>query len=257
MLLTGATGGIGHSIARALAAQGARLILSGRRDEVLDRLTAELGARSITCDLASRPAVDRLAEEAVSAGVQILVANAGLPASGLLTELTQEQMDRMLEVNLRAPIALARALAPAMTAAGGHMVFISSIAGKTASPASSLYSATKFGLRGFALGLREDLRVQGVGVSTIFPGFIRDVGMFADAQVKLPSGVGTRTPEDVAAAVVRAIECNRAETDVAPVSIRLAAAIGGLAPSLAATVSRRLGSRAIAMAMAEGQRSRR
>ena len=89
----------------------------------------------------------------------------------------------MLEVNLRAPIALARALAPAMIARGsGHIVFISSLAGKAAAPASSIYSATKFGLRGFALGLREDLRPHGVGVSVVLPGFIRDAGMFADAR---------------------------------------------------------------------------
>ena len=142
----------------------------------------------------------QLAELAAEA--DILVANAALPASGLLTDLTQEQIDRMLEVNLRAPIALARALAPAMIARGrGHMVFISSLSGKTASPASSLYSATKFGLRGFALGAREDLREHGVGVSTVFPGFIRDAGMFADTGVRLRPGVGTRSPEDVAAAV--------------------------------------------------------
>ena len=104
----------------------------------------------------------------------------------------------MLEVNLRAPIALARALAPAMISRGsGQMVFISSLAGKVAAPSSSIYSATKFGLRGFALGIREDLRPHGVGVSVVLPGFIRDAGMFADANVELPPGVGTRTPEQV------------------------------------------------------------
>ena len=68
----------------------------------------------------------------------------------------------------------------------GHLVFISSLSGKVASPASSIYSATKFGLRGFALGLREDLAPHGVGVSVVLPGFIRDAGMFAEAAVKLP-----------------------------------------------------------------------
>ena len=145
--------------------------------------------------------MERLIAEAGE--VDVLIANAALPASGAFTELTQAEIDRMLEVNLRAPIALARALAPAMVArGGGHIVFISSLSGKAASPASSVYSATKFGLRGFALGLREDLRPHGVGVSVVLPGFIRDAGMFADAGVELPPGVGTRTPEEVAAGVI-------------------------------------------------------
>ncbi len=128
----------------------------------------------------------------------------------------------MLEVNLRAPIALARCLAPDMIARGhGHMVFVSSLSGKAASPASSIYSATKFGLRGFALALRADLAPHGVGVSTVLPGFIRDAGMFAEADVTLPRGVGTRSPEQVAEAVMRAIEKNRAEVDVAPLALRL------------------------------------
>ena len=161
----------------------------------------------------------------------------------------------MLEVNLRAPIALARAMAPGMVARGaGHLVFISSLSGKTSSPASSLYSATKFGLRGFALGAREDLREHGVGVSTIFPGFIRDAGMFAETGVRLRPGVGTRTPEQVAAAVLRAIDTDRAELDVAPFGLRAGAALGGLAPAAVAAVTRRLGSHEVAAQMSEAQR---
>src|SRR6202012_2061279 len=93
----------------------------------------------------------------------------------------------------------------------GHLVFISSLNGKAATPATSIYAAAKFGLRGFALCLREDLRPHGVGVSTVLPGFIRDAGMFATPNVELPRGVGPRSPDDVAAAVVKAIEHNRAE----------------------------------------------
>ena len=122
----------------------------------------------------------------------MLVANAALPASGELDDLALEQIDRILEVNLRAPIALARALTPLMIDRGhGHMVFLSSLSGKVASPASSLYSATKFGLRGFALGARADLRPHGIGVSVVLPGFIRDAGMFSDSGTVLPRGVGT------------------------------------------------------------------
>lgn len=256
VLVTGASGGIGQAIARALAARGARLILSGRRAELLEGLAAELGGQAIACDLADRGEVQRLIDAAGE--VDVLVANAALPASGVFTDLDQVQIDRMLEVNLRAPIALARALAPGMVARRrGHIVLISSLSGKAASPASAIYSATKFGLRGFAHGIREDLRPHGVGVSVVLPGFIRGAGMFADAGIELPRGVGTRAPEDVADAVIRAIDRNRAEIDVAPVGLRAGAAFAGLAPGLAATASRRMGSGQIASKLAEGQRNKR
>lgn len=258
MLLTGATGGIGHAIARAFAGRGAKLILTGRRADVLEPLAQEVGGRAIACDLIDRERVELLAHDAVSAEVDVFVANAALPASGLLTELSQEQVDRMLEVNLRAPIALAHALAPGMIERGrGHMVFISSLSGKAASPSSSVYSATKFGLRGFALGLRADLQPHGVGVSSVFPGFIRGAGMFADAGISLPPGVGTKSPADVAAAVLRAIERNRAEIDVAPVGLRIGATLAGIAPQIAATVSRKAGGEKIAADLAANQANKR
>jgi short-subunit dehydrogenase len=258
VLITGATGGIGHAIARAFAARGSRLTLTGRRRDVLEPLADELGARALAADLTVRDDVERLVRELADVGVDVLVANAAMPASGLLTELTLEQVDRMLDVNLRAPIALAHALAPAMIARGrGHLVFISSTAGKTASPASSIYSATKFGLRGFALGLRQDLRSHGVGVSTVFPGFISDAGMYADTGIKLPRGVGTRTPQDVAAAVIRAIERNRAEIDVAPPTIRLGASLASVAPETSAAVSRLFGSEKLAAEFAAKQIDKR
>lgn len=256
VVLTGASGGLGHAIARAVAPRSADLVLTARRTEVLEPLAADLGARVVGCDLTRREDVERLIEQA--GRVDVLIANAALPASGILLELTQLEIDRMLEVNLRAPIALARAFAPGMIERRrGHLVFMSSLAGKTASPASSIYSATKFGLRGFALGLREDLRPYGVGVSVILPSFIREAGMFADSRVTLPPGVGTRSPEQVARAVISAIDRNRAEIVVAPLPLRLGATIGGAAPELASAVSRLLGSHRIAADFAAGQREKR
>jgi short-subunit dehydrogenase len=256
-LVTGATGGIGAAIARALAARGVSpLLLSGRRTEVLEPLASELGARAVQCDLSDPAAVDRLADEAES--VDLLVANAALPASGRLTSFTQDEIDRALAVNLRAPIALARRLVEPMIARGsGHLVFVSSLSGKAASPGGSVYSATKFGLRGFALGLRQDLRPHGVGVSVVAPGFVRDAGMFHDSGAKLPPFVSTISPEQVADGVVRAIERNRAEVEVAPLSLRAGAAAGGLLPELVANVQRRLGGDRISERMAEAQRPKR
>ena len=255
-LLTGATGGIGAAIARALAARGATLLLTGRRTDVLEPLAAELGARALACDLADPAAVDRLADEA--GDVDLLVANAALPASGLLTSFTQEEIDRALAVNLRAPMALARRFVEPMIARrSGHLVFVSSLSGKAASPGGSVYSATKFGIRGFARGLRQDLSPHGVGVSVVLPGFIRDAGMFHESGAKLPPFVGTSTAEDVAAGVVRAIERNRAEVEVAPLGVRAGAIAGGMMPELVARAQRRLGGDRISERMSEGQRSKR
>jgi uncharacterized protein len=255
-LVTGATGGIGRAIARALSARGATLLLSGRRTDVLEPLASELGARALECDLSDPAAVDRLADEAAS--VDLLVANAALPASGYLTTFTQQEIDRALAVNLRAPIALARRLVePMMERGSGHLIFVSSLSGKAASPGGSVYSATKFGLRGFALGLRQDLRPHGVGVSIVAPGFVRDAGMFHDSGAKLPAYIGTNTPEQVADGVVRAIERNRAEVEVAPLGVRAGAAAGGLLPELVANVQRRLGGDRISERLAEGQRPKR
>jgi short-subunit dehydrogenase len=256
VLLTGATGGIGNAIARALGARGAKLIITGRRTEVLDPLAAELDARALTVDLSDRAELDRLIREAGE--VDILVANAALPASGRLKSFSVEEIDRALDVNLRAPILLAHALTPAMVEHGrGHLLFTSSLAGKAAAPGATIYNASKFGLRGFASALRAELHDSGVGVSAVFPGFIRDAGMFADADVRLPPGVGTRSPEDVARAVVSAIERNRGEVDVAPLPLRASTIFAGVAPELASRLARRLGSEDISRKIGDGQRDKR
>ncbi|MCW2942199.1 MAG: hypothetical protein JWN00_5184 [Actinomycetia bacterium] len=256
VLVTGATGGIGQAIAEALAARGAHLVLTGRRTDVLEPLAERLKGRTITADLAERDGLGKLFEQA--GDPDVVVANAALPSSGLLTSFSIAEIDRSLDVNLRAPIVLARLAAEGMAERGrGHLVFISSLSGKSASGYTAMYNATKFGMRGFALALREDLRPSGVGVSTIFPGFIRDAGMFADSGVKLPFGVGTRTPQDVARAVVRAVEKNVAEIDVAPLALRLGATLAGAAPAFAARVQRLAGGDKIGERIADAQRDRR
>jgi short-subunit dehydrogenase len=258
VLLTGASGGIGGAIARALHARGARVVLSGRRADVLERLRAELGAEAtvVEADLADAAAVRRLVERCGQ--LDALVANAGLPASGRIEGFTPEEIDRALDVNLRAPIQLSRALVPGMVERGrGHLLFVSSLSGKIASGRSALYSATKFGLRGFAGGLREDLIGSGVGVTAVYPGFVSDAGMFADANVKLPPGVGTVTPAAVADAVVRGIEQERAEIDVAPIGLRIGGLLWPLAPPALGAVQRRLGSLRLADSLSAAQRPKR
>jgi uncharacterized protein len=258
VLLTGASGGIGRHIARALHARGAEVLASARRESVLEELRAELGERltPVPADLSDRASVAELA--AAAAGVDGLVANAGLPASGPIDDFTPEEIDRALEVNLRAPIQLVRALVPGMAERGrGHVVLVSSLSGKASTPGSGLYSATKFGLRGFAAALRQDLHGTGVGVTVVYPGFVRGEGMFAEAHVQLPKGVGTSAPEKVAEAVVSGIEDGRAEIDVAPLAMRAGAFLGSIAPVTSARVQRKLGSAEVAEQMRAGQRDKR
>jgi short-subunit dehydrogenase len=258
VLLTGASGGIGNSIARALVERGATVMLSARRADVLEQLREELGGRAevIPADLADRGSVAELIERSV--GVDVIVANAGLPATGLLDSFSPEEIDRALDVNLRAPIQLARALVPGMVERGrGHLVLISSISGKVTSPNASIYSATKFGLRAFGLGLRQDLHKTGVGVTTIFPGFISDAGMWADAGMEVPTGVRTRSPEQVAAAVVRGIERDKAELDVAPLILRAGGLLAAVAPGLSARVQRVAGGADISAELASRQTEKR
>jgi uncharacterized protein len=159
---------------------------------------------------------------------------------------------------LRAPLQRARDLAPGMVERGaGQLVFISSMSGKIANGGGSVYSATKFGLRGFAAALRDELHGSGVGVTVVFPGFISDGGMFADTGIELPSYVKTRTPGQVAAAVVRGIERDRGEIDVAPLTVRATGWLAAIAPDAVAAVGRRLGSAEVAEELAERQRVKR
>ena len=256
MLLTGASGGLGHAIARSLRASGAELVLSGRRVNVLEALANELHARSVPADLTRRQDVAALVEQAGE--VDVLVANAGVPAAARLERLASAELDRALDINLRAPIALTHALLPGMLERGrGHLLYVSSTGGRAAAPGNPLYHATKFGLRGFAGALRIDLHRSGVGVSCVLPGFISDAGLFAESGARLPPGIGTRTPEDVATAVVDAIERDRPEVDVTSPFLRLGAVLWGLAPDLASSLGRRMGSEQIARAYEESMRAKR
>ena len=256
VLITGATGGLGQAIARRLSALGASLILTGRRATVLQSVAQELDARAVAADLSVPQDVGRVAAE--SGELDILIANAGLPASGPLDSFSVEEIDRALDVNLRAPIVLARELAPGMVERGrGHLLFMSSLAGKAATPRTALYNATKFGLRGFALGLRQDLGPRGVGVSIVEPSFVGEAGMFADSKAKLPPGVRLVSPDAVADGVVKAIRRDRAEVVVAPIEMRAGAALSASLPDFAATVQRISGGGKVAAGIAEGQRHKR
>jgi len=252
--VTGASGGLGQAIARGLAERGARVALSARRIDVLEELATEIGASVIACDLTDAVSTRELVEQA--SGVDLLVANAGLDSAEDLVEQSDEHIARVVAVNLTAPAVLAAGIARAMTSRReGHIVFVSSMAGKFATAGNGpLYTATKWGLRGLGLGLREELRTTGVGVSTVFPGPIRDSGMFADSGAPLPASIKTNSPREVAGAVVRAVERNRAEIDVAAPLIRFGGLLGGPLPRLVAGISRRQGVGEVRAQMAAARR---
>lgn len=176
VLVTGAGGGIGAAAARLLHERGARLVLHGRDAARLDALADSLGARVVRADLAEAGAARQLADEA--GPVDVVVHNAGVGLRAPLRETDAETIDRLLRINLLAPMQLTRALLPAMIAASrGHFAFVASIAGRTGVARESVYTATKAGLLGFADSLHLELAGSGVTVSTISPGAV-DTGFW-------------------------------------------------------------------------------
>lgn len=241
VLLTGASGGLGHAIARRLSRAGADLIITGRRRPELVQLSQETGAEVVVADLTDRADLSTLA--GMCHDVDVLVANAGVGSDPSLADMTEADIDFSLDVNLRAPIVLGTEFARAKVDARlpGQAVFIGSLSGLAATPNTRLYNATKFGLRGFALSLREELAGTGVGVSIVEPGFVRDAGMFAEGDIELPPGVRTTTPEKVADAVERSIRTDAGEVFVAPIELRLASTLAVAAPGVSSWVQRKLG----------------
>ena len=212
-LVTGATGGIGESIARTMHAAGADVALSGRRVEKLEALASELGERThiLPCDLSNPEQADALVGQAIEVGgkLDILVANAGVTRDKLLMQMKDEDFQDIIRVNLESYFRLCRkAVRPMMKARGGRIIGIASIVGVTGNPGQSNYCASKAGMIGFTKSLAQEVASRGITANTIAPGFIESpmTDVLPDAQKELllgqiPSGrlgVGT----DIAAAAV-------------------------------------------------------
>ncbi|MHB9878645.1 3-oxoacyl-[acyl-carrier-protein] reductase [Pacificimonas sp. ICDLI1SI03] len=212
-LVTGASGGIGSSIARALAAQGAVIAISGTNEDKLAALAKDLGGdvHQLPCDLSDAAAVDGLVGRAVEAmgGLDILVNNAGVTRDNLAMRMKDEEWDSVISVNLEASFRLARAaLRPMMKGRFGRIVSITSIVGTTGNPGQANYAASKAGLVGMSKALAQEVASRGVTVNCVAPGFIQSAMTDAlpDAQkealtTKIPAG-SLGTGDDVAAAVV-------------------------------------------------------
>jgi 3-oxoacyl-[acyl-carrier protein] reductase len=212
-LVTGATGGIGESIARALHAQGAVVGLSGRNKEKLDALAASLGHRVyvLPADLSDAAATDKLVDDASAAmgRIDILINNAGLTRDNLALRLKDEDWQAVLDVNLTAPFRLARAcLRGMMKNRWGRIVNITSIVGVTGNAGQTNYAASKAGMIGWSKSMAAEIASRNVTVNCIAPGFIATAmtHVLDDAQkeklnASIPMG-RMGTAEDIAAAAV-------------------------------------------------------
>jgi len=212
-LVTGASGGIGSAIAQGLAAQGARLALSGSNVGKLEAFAATLGGDHaiVPCDLSDAAAVDGLVPQAVEAlggKLDILVNNAGVTRDNLILRMKDEEWDQVIRVNLEAAFRLCRSAAKVMMKARfGRIVSITSVVGVTGNPGQANYCASKAGIIGMSKSLAQELASRGVTVNCVAPGFIRSAMTEAltDAQkdainAKIPAGT-MGEGADIAAAV--------------------------------------------------------
>jgi short-subunit dehydrogenase len=251
-LVTGASSGIGAATAAALAAAGARLLLTGRDTERLAVVARQTGGVMLPADLAAPEGAAQLAREVLAApwdtpgpgrraGIDILVNNAGLGWAGPLGDITGAKVTELMTVNLTAPIELTRLLLPEMINRGrGRVVFVSSIAGVTGVRGEAVYAATKAGLANFAESIGYEVREHGVRVHIVVPGVI-DTPFFT--RRGRPYGRKRPAPvpaERVAQAIVAALEHDR-PTVYVPRWLRLPALIHGAAPGMFRTLAARYG----------------
>jgi short-subunit dehydrogenase len=215
-LITGASRGIGAATARELGRRGYTLALAARSSDALARLTGELAragcpALPIPTDLCQPDQVRRLAQRAVEhfGQIDVLINNAGIGGGGVVAKVTDAMVDAQLATNLLAPITLTRLLLPDMLARRrGAIIFVASVVGHIGLPTAALYGGTKFGLRGFAIGLRREVAARGVNVAIVSPGFI-DTNM-----TKTRRFVPKAPPERVACVIADQIERPRREVVV-------------------------------------------
>ncbi|HEY6916862.1 MAG TPA: 3-oxoacyl-[acyl-carrier-protein] reductase [Allosphingosinicella sp.] len=212
-LVTGASGGLGSAIAKALAARGAKVALSGTREDALKAVQAEIGGDSVIlpCNLSDPEAVDALVPQAVEAlgKIDILVNNAGVTRDNLAMRMKDEEWDTVIRVNLEAAFRLARAaLKPMMRAKFGRIISVTSVVGVTGNPGQANYAASKAGLIGMSKALAQEVASRGITVNCIAPGFITSpmTDALPEAQKeallgRIPVGA-LGTGEDIAAATV-------------------------------------------------------
>ena len=212
-LVTGASGGLGSSIAKALAAQGAQLALSGSNASKLEAFAEELGGNHVTlvCNLSDAAEVDQLVPRAVAAlgKLDILVNNAGITRDNLTMRMKDEEFSEVLKVNLEAAFRLMRAACkPMMRARFGRIISVTSVVGVTGNPGQANYVASKAGLIGMSKAIAQEVASRGITVNCVAPGFMTSAMTDAlnDAQKgsilsRIPAGA-MGSGDDIGAAVV-------------------------------------------------------
>ncbi|HYQ13836.1 MAG TPA: SDR family NAD(P)-dependent oxidoreductase [Solirubrobacterales bacterium] len=248
-LVTGAGGGLGAYIARALAGEGVNLAVTDLPGSSVDGLSAELRTRGVQvehapADLTDRDERRRLASWAADAlgPIDILVNNAGVEFGGPFLDTSPEQLELTVAVNLLAVMDLTRLLLPGMLdRRRGHVVSMASLAGKIPPPQLASYGATKHGVVGFTGALRAELADERVGFSAICPGFVGRVGMFGRLEPYIEGGsvpMGTIPPERVGDAVVRAIREDVGEIVLNRRPVKPLILLNAIAPGAASRLAR-------------------
>jgi short-subunit dehydrogenase len=251
-ILTGASGGLGVYIAKALAEQGVNLFLVAHPGDGLASLAirvGEMGPKAIAeaLDLRRPEERERVIREARAqlGGIDILVNNAGVEFNSRYDELSEDQIREVLAVNLEAPMILTRLVLPEMLRRGhGHIVNISSLAGRSGPAFQEPYAATKGGLNAFTASLRATYKGTGVNASVVCPGFI-EAGIYTRLKARTgcdaPFLLGACPPERVGRAVVRAIRRNLPEIIINRYPVRPLLALMAMAPALGAWIVAQMG----------------
>ena len=246
-VLTGASRGIGAAIAEDLAARYAVVVLAARGRSGLEETAAKVRAKNgnpilVTADVRTEEGRNSLIAAAEAEGdIEVLVNNAGIELAVPVVEQSTFEIESQLDVNLRAPILLTRRVLPGMVKRGrGSIVMVSSMSGKSPTPYNSVYSATKFGLNGFAGSLQFELRGTGVNVGVVCPGFVSGKGMWADTNVKAPLMMREVAVEKVVAAV-RKVIAGTPEVLVTPGPVRPLLALSQMRPTWIPVILRWMG----------------
>ena len=253
VLITGASGGLGTHMVHEFARHRVRLVLVAYPGNELEELAVEIKKQGCECtayvfDLRKRNEREQLIDDVLKrfGRVDILVNNAGIEYTSYYHDLSEDKILDVLNVNLEAPMILTRKLLPPMLERRrGHVVNISSLAGKSGPAFQEPYSASKAGLIAFTASLRATYRGSGVNASVIVPGFV-ETGIYSNlkqlTKCSAPPWLGTSTPESVAKAIIRAIERNRPEIIINPLPVRPLVAFTALLPTAGEWLIGKIGS---------------
>ena len=237
IIVTGASSGVGEACARQFVQAGGKVVLAARTKTNLDKLAKELGdqALAVPCDVAKTGDCETLIQQALDhfGSIDVLVNNAGYNARGNVEDVRLEQMEQVIEVNLKAPMRLSKLALPHLKKSGGAIINVASLAGRFPLDGEAAYSSSKFGLRAFSLAMAEELADTGVSVSIVSPGPI-ETGFILEDIDEVPDLVFSQpmsTADEVAASVLECAKDGKRERAI-PAASGVLATAGYLLPGL-------------------------